>query len=118
MLRTIVASASDSGSASGPSSATSYSEERSLASVPVESSAELPQLAQKLASAASGCPQVVHATTGSSPTGRPQFAQKCEPQTVGAPHAQREAGARLAHVAASSFESSPCRRSSSSLTSW
>src|SRR5580765_889847 len=35
-----------------------------------------PQLAQKLASAGSGCPQSTHTTTAPAPTGRPQLAQK------------------------------------------
>src|SRR5262249_29566024 len=64
---------------------------------PVSSSVSTwrPQLAQKLASAGSGCPQPSQATTASAPTGRPQFAQKCEPQGTGAQHSQ-VVGARRA----------------------
>ena len=49
----------------------------------------VPQFAQNCASAGRAFPQLVHETTGSSPTGRPQFAQKCEPHWIGAPQVQR-----------------------------
>src|SRR5690349_6270907 len=43
-----------------------------------------PHTAQNFASAASGAPHFSQETTaGVAPTGRPQFAQKCEPQTSG-----------------------------------
>src|SRR5215475_7570649 len=45
----------------------------------------VPQFAQNWASAGRALPQLVHETTGSSPTGRPQLAQKCEPHSIGAP---------------------------------
>ena len=53
-----------------------------------------PQTAQNFASAASAPPQFGQPTTGGvAAAGRPQLAQKCEPQTSGAPQAHRAAGA-------------------------
>src|SRR5262249_58507199 len=75
-------------------------------------SAALPQRGQKPASAGSGWPQFVHETTACSPTGLPQFAQKCEPQMTGAPHSQRLAVVRRPAAAAASIESSSWSRAS------
>src|SRR5437016_10092107 len=57
-------------------------------------SAAFPQLGQNPASAGSGWSHCVQVTTACSPTGRPQFAQKWEPQMIGAPQSQRLAVVR------------------------
>src|SRR5439155_863797 len=72
-------------------------------------SAAFPQLGQNPASAGSGWSHCVQVTTACSPTGRPQFAQKWEPQMIGAPQSQRLAVVRRPAAAAASIESSSCR---------
>src|SRR5207302_549467 len=72
-----------------------------------------PQAAQNFAPAGTAPPQLEQARTGCSPCGRPQLAQKCEPQRIGAPHAHRAAGAaRRALTATARSESSSWSRSS------
>jgi hypothetical protein len=80
----------------------------------------LPQKAQKLTSAGSGCPQCRQAITARAlGAGRPQWEQKCDPMRSGAPHWHRVVPARPpgAAVAAKSSESSSCMRCSMLRTS-